>query len=217
MPIPTSTTSPGRTPMPSRSCDAGAGDITGRHARFRGFPRCLRNWRYGCVSRFASQKPIGRAHLQRGRSAPMPTSSWRESARDTARRGGRAPLPSRHARRHLTTLQLKSLRGAWLVNAGGGGGPLAPVPVGCRRRILQLDWIATAETRVIRAKGSRIPSGLAGGVLVYGGLIHRTVARAVVSAGEAPRPCCRRALLRRSLDWGGTSRGRGLPNRFGPG
>ena len=167
--------------------------------------------------------------LRNGRGALMGSSAmtsmrahdhWvsaRADAKHCARRGSRSPLPSRHSRRHLSTLRLKSLRGAWLDNAGGGGGP-----VGARPRRMQT---AITPTRLgcygrnprDTGEGRRFPSGLARGVLVYGDLAHRVVAHAACGAERAR--CAGRVVGAHSFvdHWilGGTSRGRRLPNRFG--
>ena len=110
------------------------------------------------------------------------------------------PLPPRHALEHLTTLRARRLRGLRLIRSTVGETcSSAPTSVGRRRRITRTRLGATAETRVIRAKGFRsLPVWQ--GELVYGDLAHRDVLRAacVVEALRRARGCPR-TLLRGSL------------------
>ena len=124
---------------------------------------------------------------------PAYASAWRESRATD-------PLTPRHALGQLSTLRPRRLRGAWLTkSAVGETRSSAPTSIKRRRRITRTRLGATAETRVIRAKGFRsLPVWQ--GELVYGDLAHRDVLRAacVVEALRRARGCPR-TLLRGSL------------------
>jgi hypothetical protein len=161
----------------------------------------------GAVLTSSSMTERRRAHG--GRPEPVSVRVWSEVERWD-------PLTPRHALKHLTTLRPRRLRGAWLKkSAVGKTHSSVPTSVGRKRRITRTRLGAMAETRVIRAKGFRsLPVWQ--GEVVYGDLAHRDLWRAacVVEALRRARGC-RRTLLRGSLGFGGTSRGRRLPNRFG--
>lgn len=117
-------------------------------------------------------------------------------------------MTSRHAARHLTTLRPVA-----------GGEPARRVArlatSGIRtRRITRTRLGATAETRVIRAKGSKRFLPVWQGELVYGDFAHRYIARAACVERRS-RPCVVGAhSLEDHWGLGGTSRERRLPNRF---
>jgi hypothetical protein len=139
------------------------------------------------------------------------------AARPPRRAPGRqAPLPPRHALSHLTTLRPRRLYGAWFAtSAVGKTRSSAPTSVGRKRRITRTRLGATAETRVIRAKGFRsLPVWQ--GELVYGDFAHRDISRAACAAEVIGARVVVHA--HRFVDhwvFGGTSQRRRLPNRCG--
>ena len=140
---------------------------------------------------------------------PAYASAWRESRATD-------PLTPRHALRHLTTLRARRLRGAWLTKSTvGETRSSAPTSIKRRRRITRTRLGAMAETRVIRAKGfESLPVWQ--GEVVYGDLAHRDISRAAcVAELSGARVVVRAHLFVDHWVFGGTSRRRRLPNRFG--
>ena len=126
----------------------------------------------------------------------------------------RSPLTSRHARRHLTTLQPSRCVEPGSSGPAAGVARLAPIPVARRRRITRTRL--GCYGRDPRDSGEGIEFlPVWQGELVYGDLAHRNIdACGVRCRRAAVRPCCRHALLGGSLDFGRHAKA-GLPNNFG--